>query len=63
MTGWIVLLILVLLLVLLSRLPLGVRLHYDAEGFLVKVRAGVLTFRVYPLKKKKPKKQKKPKKE
>ena len=58
MTGWIVLLILVLLLVLLSQLPLGVRLHYDAEGFLVKVRAGVLTFRVYPLKKKKPKKQK-----
>lgn len=63
MTGWIVLLLLVLLVVFLSQLPLGVRLHYDAEGFLVKVRAGILTFRVYPLKKKKPKKEKKAKKE
>lgn len=63
MTGWIVLLLLVLLAVLLSRLPLGVCLHYDAGGLLVKVRAGILTFRVYPLKKKKPKKEKKAQKE
>lgn len=63
MTGWIVLLILVLLLVLLSQLPLGVRLRYDDGGVSVKVRAGVLAFRAYPMKKKKPKKEKKAKKE
>ena len=56
--GWIITLGVV---VLLAALPLGVRIRYDADGLLVKIIAGPLKFKVFPLPKK-GKEEKKPKK-
>ena len=56
--GWIITLGVV---VLLAALPLGVRIRYDAAGLLVKIIAGPLKFKVFPLPKK-GKEEKKPKK-
>ena len=56
--GWIITLGVV---VLLAALPLGVRIRYDADGLLVKIIAGPLKFKVFPLPKK-GKAEKKPKK-
>ncbi len=54
--GWLVTLG---ILFLLSVLPLGVSVFYDSEGPLVKVIAGPLRLRVFPLPKKKKKEKKK----
>ncbi|MBR7179577.1 MAG: hypothetical protein IKD27_08715 [Oscillospiraceae bacterium] len=62
--GW---LITLAILVLLAILPLGASVLYDEDGVAVRVVAGPLKIKVFPLKKKpkkdKPKKEKKPKKE
>lgn len=57
--GW---LITLLILILLGILPLGVSVIYDEDGAVVRVIAGLLKIKVYPLPKKE-KKEKKPKKE
>lgn len=59
----IVLAAVVLLLLLLSRLRLGVLAAYGPEGIQVKLRAGPFVFQVFPGKKKGKKKKKAPKKE
>ena len=46
------------ILILIAAIPLGVSLVYDEDGVLIRIIAGVLKFRVFPL----PKKEKKPKK-
>lgn len=58
--GWIITLV---ILFLLAILPLGVSVIYHAEGPLVRVIAGPLKIKVFPLKKKDPDKPQKPKKE
>lgn len=59
--GWLIALGIVLL---LAVIPVGVRIRYNAEGALVKVIAGPLKIKVFPLpkKEKKEKKKKEPKK-
>lgn len=47
------------ILVLLVVLPLGVRIHYDSQGALVKLIAGPVKITVFPLPKKEKKKKKK----
>ena len=56
MMGW---LITLLILTCLAILPLGVSIVYDEDGAVVRVIAGPVKFKVFPL----PKKEKKPKKE
>ena len=58
--GW---LITLGILILLGILPLGVSVDYDADGAVVRVIAGPLKIKVFPLpkKEKKPQKEKKPK--
>ncbi|WP_221934337.1 hypothetical protein, partial [Klebsiella pneumoniae] len=46
------------ILVLLAIIPIGVLVNYDEDGPLVKIVAGFIRFKVFPLKKK----EKKPKK-
>ena len=60
--GW---LITLLILTFLAILPLGVSVVYDEDGAVVRVIAGLVKFKVFPLpkKEKKPKKEKSPKKE
>lgn len=58
--GW---LITLGILILLAVLPLGVSVHYDSEGALVKVIAGPLKIKVFPLPKKQKKEKKKKEKE
>ena len=48
------------ILTLLAILPLGVRVHYDADGPLVKIVLGPLKLTVFPRPKKEPKDKKKP---
>ena len=64
MMGWLVTLA---VLVLLAILPLGASVLYDEDGPVVRIVAGPLKIKVFPLKKKpkkdKPKKEKKPKKQ
>ena len=62
MMGW---LITLLILTCLAILPLGVSIVYDEDGAVVRVIAGPVKFKVFPLPKKdkKPKIEKKPKKE
>lgn len=62
MMGW---LITLLILTCLAILPLGVSIVYDEDGAIVRVIAGPVKFKVFPLpkKEKKPKKEKSPKKE
>lgn len=61
MMGW---LITLLILTILAILPLGVSIVYDEDGALVRVIAGPVKIKVFPLpkKEKKPKKDKQPKK-
>ena len=60
--GW---LITLLILICLAILPLGVSVVYDEDGAVIRVIAGPVKFKVFPLpkKEKKPKKEKSPKKE
>ena len=62
MMGW---LITLLILTCLAILPLGVSIVYDEDGAIVRVIAGPVKFKVFPLpqKEKKPKKEKSQKKE
>ena len=48
------------ILTVLAILPLGVRVHYDADGPLVKIVLGPIKFTVFPRPKKEPKETKKP---
>ena len=48
------------ILTVLAILPLGVRVHYDADGPLVKIVLGPIKFTVFPRPKKEPKATKKP---
>ena len=57
--GW---LITLGVLLLLAALPLGVSVSYDSEGPLVKIIAGPLRIKVFPLPKKQKKEKKKPEK-
>lgn len=70
MTGWVVLACVLLMLFLLSRIRLGGKAEYSAEGFLAWVKAGPALIQVFPVvekpeeePKKKPKKKVKPKAE
>ena len=54
MTAWIVIGVIVLLIVLLMLLRVGVRAIYDADGFILYLRVGLLHFRIIPQKKKQP---------
>ena len=47
--GWVITLGVV---VLLAAFPLGVRIRYDADGLLLKIIAGSLKIKVFPLTKK-----------
>ena len=62
MTGW---LIALGILILLAILPLGVSVIYNEDGPLIRIIAGFIRIKVFPLKKKEKKKKekKKPKKD
>ena len=55
MTGWLIALCIV---ILLAILPLGVSVIYNEDGLLVRVIAGFVRIKVFPLKKKEKKAEK-----
>lgn len=58
MRFWMILLLVLLALWLLSYLRLGVSVDYDASGLMIRANLGRIPFKLFPMKKKKPKPRK-----